>query len=49
MSAQIYTQPSFSVESIHPMFQLDFPYLPGRTLLLYDVSARRPAFRRAHR
>jgi len=39
MAAQIHTQPAFGVDSIHPMFQLDFPNLPNRTLPLYDVSA----------
>jgi len=39
MSAQIHTQPTFGVDSIHPLFQLDFPNLPHRTLPLYDVSA----------
>jgi hypothetical protein len=39
MAAQIHTRPTFSVNSIHPMFQLDFPNLPDRTLPLYDVSA----------
>jgi Tol biopolymer transport system component len=39
MAAQIHTQPTFGVDPIHPMFQLDFPNLPDRTLPLYDVSA----------
>jgi eukaryotic-like serine/threonine-protein kinase len=39
MAAQIHTQPTFGVDSIRPMFQLDFPNLPHRTLPLYDVSA----------
>lgn len=39
MAAQIHTRPTFGVDSIHPMFQLDFPNLPDRTLPLYDVSA----------
>ena len=39
MAAQIHTQPTFGVDSIRPMFQLDFPNLPDRTLPLYDVSA----------
>ena len=39
VAAQIHTQPTFGVDSIHPMFQLDFPNLPDRTLPLYDVSA----------
>jgi eukaryotic-like serine/threonine-protein kinase len=38
MAAQIHTRPTFGVDSIHPMFQLDFPNLPDRTLPLYDVS-----------
>jgi hypothetical protein len=28
----------FGVDSIHPMFQLDFPNPPDRTSPLYDVS-----------
>ncbi len=39
MAAQIHTQPAFGVDSIRPLFQLDFPNLPDRTLPLYDVSA----------
>ena len=39
MAAQIHTQPTFGVDSIHPMFQLDFPNMPDRTEPLYDVSA----------
>ena len=39
MAAQIHTQPTFGVDSIRPMFQLDFPNLPNRTLPLFDVSA----------
>ena len=39
MAAQIHTQPTFGVDSIHPMFQLDFPNPPDRTSPLYDVSA----------
>ena len=39
MAAQIHTQPTFGVESIHPLFQLDLPNLPDRTEPLYDVSA----------
>ena len=39
MAAQIHTQPTFGVDSIRPMFQLDFPNLPDRTLPLFDVSA----------
>jgi len=39
MAAQIHTQPAFGVDSIHPMFQLDFPNLPDRTEPLYDVSS----------
>jgi eukaryotic-like serine/threonine-protein kinase len=39
MAAQIHTQPTFGVDSIRPMFQLDFPNLPDRTEPLYDVSA----------
>jgi len=38
MAAQIHTQPTFGVDSIRPMFQLDFPNLPDRTEPLYDVS-----------
>ena len=38
MAAQIHTRPTFGVDSIRPMFQLDFPNLPDRTLPLYDVS-----------
>jgi eukaryotic-like serine/threonine-protein kinase len=37
-AAQIHTQPTFGVDSIHPMFQLDFPNPPDRTSPLYDVS-----------
>jgi len=39
MAAQIHTQPTFGVDSIRPLFQLDFPNLPDRTEPLYDVSA----------
>jgi WD40-like Beta Propeller Repeat len=39
MAARIHTLPTFSIDSIHPMFRLDFPNLPGRTLPLYDVSS----------
>jgi eukaryotic-like serine/threonine-protein kinase len=39
MAAQIHTQPTFGVDSIHPLFQLDLPNLPDRTEPLYDVSA----------
>jgi eukaryotic-like serine/threonine-protein kinase len=39
MAAQIHTQPAFGVDSIRPMFQLDFPNPPDRTSPLYDVSA----------
>ncbi len=39
MAAQIHTQPTFGVDAIRPMFQLDFPNLVDRTLPLYDVSA----------
>jgi hypothetical protein len=38
MAAQIHTQPTFGVDSIHPLFQLDFPNPPDRTSPLYDVS-----------
>jgi eukaryotic-like serine/threonine-protein kinase len=38
MAAQIHTQPTFGVDSIHPLFQLDLPNLPDRTEPLYDVS-----------
>ena len=38
MAAQIHTQPTFGLDSIHPLFQLDFPNLPDRTEPLYDVS-----------
>ncbi len=39
MAAQVHTQPTFGVDSIRPMFQLDFPNPPNRTSPLYDVSA----------
>ncbi|HXZ43072.1 MAG TPA: hypothetical protein VEG68_20205, partial [Terriglobales bacterium] len=39
MAAQVHTTPTFGVDSIHPLFQLDFPNLPSRTEPLYDVSA----------
>jgi eukaryotic-like serine/threonine-protein kinase len=39
MAAQFHTQPAFGVESIRPLFQLDFPNPPDRTSPLYDVSA----------
>ena len=38
MAAQFHTQPTFGVDSIHPLFQLDFPNPPDRTSPLYDVS-----------
>lgn len=38
MVAQFHTQPRFGVESIRPLFQLDFPNPPDRTSPLYDVS-----------
>jgi eukaryotic-like serine/threonine-protein kinase len=38
MAAQFHTQPTFGIESIHPLFQLDFPNPPDRTSPLYDVS-----------
>jgi Tol biopolymer transport system component len=38
MAAQFHTQPTFGVDSIHPLFQLDFPNPPERTSPLYDVS-----------
>jgi eukaryotic-like serine/threonine-protein kinase len=38
MAARIHTQPTFGVESIRPLFQLDFPNPPDRTSPLYDVS-----------
>jgi len=38
MVAQIHTTPNFGVDSIHPLFQLDFPNPPDRTSPLYDVS-----------
>jgi hypothetical protein len=38
MAAQFHTTPSFGVDSIHAMFQLDFPNPPDRTSPLYDVS-----------
>jgi eukaryotic-like serine/threonine-protein kinase len=44
MAAQIHTQPTFGVDSIHPMFQLDFPNPPDRTSPLYDVSANGQRF-----
>jgi hypothetical protein len=37
MAAQIHTEPSFRVDSIHPLFQLDFPNLTS-SAPLYDVS-----------
>ena len=37
--AQIHTAPTFGVDSIRPLFQLDFPNPPDRTSPLYDVSA----------
>jgi len=39
MVAQIHTVPTFGVDSIRPLFQLDFPNPPDRTSPLYDVSA----------
>ena len=39
MVAQIHTKPTFGVDSIRPLFQLDFPNPPDRTSPLYDVSA----------
>jgi len=39
MVAQIHTAPTFGVDSIRPLFQLDFPNPPDRTSPLYDVSA----------
>lgn len=38
MAAQFHLSPTFGVDSIHPMFQLDFPNPPDRTSPLYDVS-----------
>jgi Tol biopolymer transport system component len=38
MEAKVHSFPSFGVDSIHPMFQLDFPNPPDRTSPLYDVS-----------
>jgi eukaryotic-like serine/threonine-protein kinase len=38
MAAQFHEQPAFGVESMHPLFQLDFPNPPDRTSPLYDVS-----------
>jgi eukaryotic-like serine/threonine-protein kinase len=38
MAAQFRTQPTFAIESVHPLFQLDFPNPPDRTSPLYDVS-----------
>jgi eukaryotic-like serine/threonine-protein kinase len=38
MVAQIHTAPTFGVDSIRPLFQLDFPNPPDRTSPLYDVS-----------
>jgi eukaryotic-like serine/threonine-protein kinase len=38
MEVQFHTQPTFGVESIRPLFQLDFPNPPDRTSPLYDVS-----------
>jgi len=37
MAAQIHTQPSFRVDSIQPLFQLDFPNVTS-SYPLYDVS-----------
>ncbi len=37
MAAQIHTQPTFGVDSIHSLFQLDFPNLIS-SAPLYDVS-----------
>jgi len=39
MAAQYHTQPTFGVDSIRPLFQLDFPNPPDRTSPLYDVSS----------
>ena len=39
MVAQIHTAPAFGVDSIRPLFQMDFPNPPDRTSPLYDVSA----------
>jgi eukaryotic-like serine/threonine-protein kinase len=39
MVAQIHTAPTFGVDSIRPLFQLDFPDPQDRTSPLYDVSA----------
>jgi hypothetical protein len=39
MVAQFHTAPTFGVDSIRPLFQLDFPNPPDRTSPLYDVSA----------
>lgn len=38
MAAQVHMQPTFGIESIRPLFQLDFPNPPDRTSPLYDVS-----------
>ena len=35
MAAQIHTAPTFGVDSIRPLFQLDFPNPPDRTSPLY--------------
>jgi len=39
MAAQIHFEPTFGVDFIRPLFQLDFPNPPDRTSPLYDVSA----------
>jgi hypothetical protein len=39
MAAQIHFEPTFGVDSIRPLFQLDCPNPPDRTSPLYDVSA----------
>src|SRR5208337_935754 len=36
MVAQIHTAPAFGVDSIRPLFQMDFPNPPDRTSPLYD-------------
>ena len=50
MAAQIHTQPTFGVDSIRPMFQVDFPNLPDRSLerLVMQVATVRSGFPRGH-
>jgi hypothetical protein len=44
MAAQIHTTSTFGVDSIRPLFQLDFPNPPDQTSPLYDVSADGQSF-----